>query len=232
MPLPMIGMGAATIGGALIGAAGSLFSGKQSADFSEKSYKHRYQWQVEDLKKAGLNPMLAYSQGAPNVAQPNFPNTGEAAVRGASTAVAAKLAMAQMENVKADTELKGSATALNVANARSASIEAGIKEASLPWAPVLAQATAQGADKQIALMQTQINEIAERTVGHRLSNEQLTKIQPLLVKAQELANKGADLDMMRRAVENEWYNAMGASDKYGPAAKFLLQLLERFTRVK
>lgn len=32
--------------------------------FQEESYRHRYQWQVEDLRKAGLNPILAARQGA------------------------------------------------------------------------------------------------------------------------------------------------------------------------
>lgn len=218
--------------GAGIGAAGSIFAGSQSANAARENYKHRYQWQVKDLQKAGLNPMLAVTNGAPNVPQPHFPDVGEAAVKGASSAIQARLAKAQIQNVEADTQLKGSAQAVNVATARSASIDAGIKEASLPWAPMLAQATAQGADKNIALMQTQINKIAEDTVGVRLNNEQLQRIQPLLVEAQQLINKGMSADMVQRVMDAKWYQAMGATDKYGPVLKVILGLIERATRVK
>lgn len=99
----MISAGAAMLGSAAIGAAGSLFSSSQSARASESNYKHRYQWQVQDLKKAGLNPMLAVSQGAPNVPQPQFENVGEGALKGVSTAVQAKLMAEQLETQKAQT---------------------------------------------------------------------------------------------------------------------------------
>lgn len=70
------------IGAAAIGAAGSAYSSKQSADAAETGYKHRYRWQVKDLQKAGLNPMLSYSNAPPNVPQPQFENIGEGALRG------------------------------------------------------------------------------------------------------------------------------------------------------
>jgi len=88
----------------VVGAAGSIYSGRQSANAAESNYKHRYQWQVEDLKKAGLNPMLAYQNGAPNVPQPEFPNPGEAAIRGYASAVAARLQKEQYESQKATTQ--------------------------------------------------------------------------------------------------------------------------------
>ena len=47
---------------------GGLFSARQAKSqmrFQRDMYKQRYQFQVEDLKKAGLNPMLAYQQAAP-----------------------------------------------------------------------------------------------------------------------------------------------------------------------
>lgn len=109
MPLPLIaaGTGAAIggIAGGLLGAAGSIFSGKQSADYAEESYKHRYQWMVKDLRKAGLNPMLAVSQGPGSPAQPNFPNHGEAAVKGAQAGSAVAMARLQAQNVEAATDL-------------------------------------------------------------------------------------------------------------------------------
>lgn len=99
----VIPVGAALLGSAAIGAAGSWFSGSQSAKAAEGNYKHRYQWQVKDLQKAGLNPMLAVSNGAPNVPQPQFENIGEGALKGVSTAMAAKLVGEQYESQKAVT---------------------------------------------------------------------------------------------------------------------------------
>lgn len=67
--------------GAGIGLAGTIFSARQAAagqasanalnielarqnrEFQEYSYKHRYQWTMQDLRAAGLNPMLAASNG-------------------------------------------------------------------------------------------------------------------------------------------------------------------------
>lgn len=117
MPFPAISAGAGAIGGALIGAAGSYFSGKSAADFAERSYKHRYQWQVKDLQKAGLNPMLAVSQGAPNVPQPNFPNLGEGAARGAAAGVSASIASAQIANLNSNSAKNAAETDLAAATA-------------------------------------------------------------------------------------------------------------------
>lgn len=91
----------AGLGAAAIGAAGSIFSGRQSAQAAEDNYKHRYQWQVKDLKKAGLNPMLAVSNAPPNVPQPQFENVGEGAIRGFSAAQQMRLLKEQTEATRA-----------------------------------------------------------------------------------------------------------------------------------
>lgn len=57
-------------------------------DFSRDSYKHRHQWEVADLRKAGLNPVLSANAGgsAPsgtgtNVSAPVNPVTAAMALR-------------------------------------------------------------------------------------------------------------------------------------------------------
>ena len=67
-----------SIGGSLGGLGGGLadiFNNERSMDynsdeaamqreFAMKVYKNRHQWEVEDLRKAGLNPILSANSGA------------------------------------------------------------------------------------------------------------------------------------------------------------------------
>lgn len=83
--------------------------------FQKETLQHQYQWGMEDMKKAGLNPILAYKQGGAGTASGSSytpQNVGSAAVSGASTAQSSALATRsnelQLENIAADTALKNS----------------------------------------------------------------------------------------------------------------------------
>ena len=61
------GQVAGSIAGSLFGSAvqGSYNSAaaKQQNEWNVENYKHRYQWAMEDMRQAGLNPILAATNG-------------------------------------------------------------------------------------------------------------------------------------------------------------------------
>ena len=88
------------VAGALAGSSvlGSIISGFGKKSSAKKAYKRQrklrrsaYQDTMGDMAKAGLNPILAYKQGATNAATVNMapvPDFGEALARGTQAGVA------------------------------------------------------------------------------------------------------------------------------------------------
>lgn len=87
---------------------------EQAQSFSASQFASRYQTTVNDLKAAGLNPMLAYSQGGgspPSGAMASVPanpgaNASSAFMAAKVQDAQADLLQAQAENVNADTAVK------------------------------------------------------------------------------------------------------------------------------
>jgi len=108
------------LGGAL-GLAGGIFQGIQSRNSakSQENFQSRmsntaFQRQMRDLRKAGLNPILAAKLGGastPQGAGYQFPNVGQAATQGAHQTASARQLSAQTalttnEAVKSAAEAK------------------------------------------------------------------------------------------------------------------------------
>ena len=108
--------------GGLFGLAGSLataaFNAKQAKKnrkFQKKVLQKRYQWQVADLRAAGINPMLAPNLGAGSApgAQATAPDFGQAMMAGAERGSKLKLPQAQKVLLEAQVRNQASATDLN-----------------------------------------------------------------------------------------------------------------------
>ena len=96
---------AAPIVGSIIGSKLTNSAAKSAANnanaFTELQLKNRHQWEVADLKKAGLNPILS-AGGTPSIG-----GSSTAAVTNPVGDVASALQLsAQLENIEADTQLK------------------------------------------------------------------------------------------------------------------------------
>ncbi len=105
------GLGSALVGGAaslLGGSSANKSSAKEAAksrQFTERQLKHRHQWEVSDLKKAGLNPILS-AGGTPSIgssAMAQQKNIASDAVAAANTALTAKKQKEEINLLKAQT---------------------------------------------------------------------------------------------------------------------------------
>lgn len=126
--------------GAIAGAVGSLIGGglqnsansaaaAQANSWNKENYQHRYQWAVEDMRKAGLNPILAATQGiAGNVngasALAASNTMGQSVSAGMSAGAAAESASAAKKQANTAQSLADSQIQLNQANAAAAAASA------------------------------------------------------------------------------------------------------------
>jgi len=100
---------AASIGGALLGASSakkandmSMAMSKKQMEFQERMRDTQYQSAVQDMQKAGLNPMLAYQNGGNAAPQGSSPDIKQELHGGELMNTAMSVARLDNENKQVD----------------------------------------------------------------------------------------------------------------------------------
>jgi len=131
-PFTVASIGSSVIGG-LFGSSSAKKANKAAAalareqmDFQERMRDTQYQSAVKDMEAAGLNPMLAYSQGgnaSPAGAMAPVLNESDSAIRGVSSALEAALSRAQLKKIDADTDASTADATLKTNSAKTAAAQ-------------------------------------------------------------------------------------------------------------
>ncbi|WNK13784.1 MAG: DNA pilot protein [Microvirus sp.] len=184
----------------LIPSAMDMVGGIVSANQARNAFKTRYQDTVADMKKAGLNPSLAYGQGGGNPSTVPLPNAGESMTKAIATSASAKQSQANAALTEAQTNLLRAQTAelSRRPGLENRALEFGFDKTQADTAYTRSQTDLSRAN----ILNTEANtdNTRMRTIGENLDNQgRSTKNRILLI---DEAIRGLDRDYAKATLED------------------------------